>query len=59
MTRLKVAFRNYGNAPKQISLKVNWLPPGTKKMPLDLLLKRKTRKQQAAGPIFGHNNKLI
>jgi len=29
--KLKVAFRNYANAPKQISLKVNWLPPGTKK----------------------------
>jgi hypothetical protein len=31
MTKLKVAFRNYANAPKQFSLKVNWLPPGTKK----------------------------
>jgi hypothetical protein len=31
MTKLKVAFRNYGNAPIQISSKVNWLPPGTKK----------------------------
>jgi len=31
MTKLKVAFRNYANAPKPISLKVNWLPPGTEK----------------------------
>jgi len=57
MTRLKVAFRNYGNAPKQISLKVNWLPPGTKKNSVGPAIKEEDT--QTAGPIFGHNNKLI